>query len=478
MWHRAASSSSPTNRALGRRCRAALDHLPCLLFLNARFTAAFPIACPIAFPPAPARAPSNTARAATPTASMPVATAAGVTIAATATVPAVIVGCTPAGVGGICRSSTRFGRPARMFVARSAPGRPEGEPLFCGFPGPAPSHERWFVGAAPPLVSGAALLGRPHGMRPSPNLYLRVVATTACPMRCSYCHREGDPGTGGLPLQILTSLVGMLAGIGATKIKWLGGEPIARSDIAAHIGAVRELAPGADLSVITSGTAPLARLRDCFAAGLDRANLSIHGWSEPAFIERGGRHALYRTRQESLAWLLEHGAPLKLNFVYRGSSDEQDLSALLNYGATTGACVNVLDDLTRSDLGPDVLLAALRRLRGREDRLAVASDPASLDTLHLRWGDGLWVEIKHQSLGTIAPWTACGSCPKRSACKEGITALRLSHDGVLRPCMDRPDLGLPLVPILESGGDVAAAAMAWLDANQAERLGVAARMVA
>lgn len=55
---------------------------------------------------------------------------------------------------------------------------------------------------------------------------------------------------------------------------------------------------------------------------------------------------------------------------------------------------------------------------------------------------------------------ACARCPSRSRCGEGIHALRLTHTGVLRPCMDRPDLGVDLLAALRDGGPPAASS-AW-----------------
>jgi hypothetical protein len=77
------------------------------------------------------------------------------------------------------------------------------------------------------------------------------------------------------------------------------------------------------------------------------------------------------------------------------------------------------------------------------------------------WADGLRVEVKDRRLGDLAPWAACAACPRRARCREGIFALRLTHDGWLRPCMDRPDLGVPVGAVFETEGE-AAAERAWV----------------
>jgi molybdenum cofactor biosynthesis enzyme MoaA len=149
-------------------------------------------------------------------------------------------------------------------------------------------------------------------------------------------------------------------------------------------------------------------------------------------------------RNAALAALLEEGRFLKLNFVWRGPADAGDLGALLDWAATRPVVVAVLDDLGDPSLGPASVRAAVEGLRGAPARAVVEPDPCSLPTLRLSWGDGLVVEIKHEQLGQVAPWASCGTCPLRARCREGIVALRLTHEGRLLPCLDRPDLAVDL----------------------------------
>lgn len=291
--------------------------------------------------------------------------------------------------------------------------------------------------------------------------YLRVVVTTRCTLACSYCHMEGDPAqpgrAGGLATAEWIGLLGAALDSGARKLKFLGGEPLSRRDLPEIIAALRREDPLLDLSIITSGVAPRERVADCFAAGLSRANLSVHGFLPAAFQRRGGGERTYALRQETLDLLCRLGRPLKLNYVYSSAEDEEDLVALLRFARGKPLVVNVLDDLSRSELSADALLSVLRRLLGPPSSAQREPDPHSLPTLHLRYGEDLELEIKDQRLGEHAPYGACATCPARPRCREGIFALRLTHTGVLRPCMDRPDLGAALLPALVEGGRTGAA---------------------
>lgn len=301
--------------------------------------------------------------------------------------------------------------------------------------------------------------------------YLRVVATPRCSLACAYCHMEGDPaaGAGGLPLPLLLDLCGVAVGRGVRKLKLLGGEPLLRRDLPRLVGALRQQAPGLDLSLVTGGAVPSARLDDVFAAGLDRANLSLHGYGAASYRERtqrdGGAWAL---RQRFLEALLAHGRPTKLNYVWRGPGDDEDLAALLEHARAWGVVVGVLDELSLG-LGAVPVAGAVARLRGPPARRWTDADPHSLPATRWAWGDGLVVELKTHRLGDVAPWRACPSCPARSRCGEGIRALRLTHDGRLLPCLDRPDLGVDLARAWRQGGADAARA-AWVDLER--RLGV------
>lgn len=144
--------------------------------------------------------------------------------------------------------------------------------------------------------------------------YLRVVVTPRCPLACTYCHQEGDPATRTtLTTDELTRLLALSVSQGIRKIKFLGGEPLVRADLPDIIRFLSALDPTLDVSVITSGALPVARLKACFDAGLTRANMSIHGWTQDAFARNRGLAPHYQNRNENLQYLLEQGRFLKLN---------------------------------------------------------------------------------------------------------------------------------------------------------------------
>ena len=298
--------------------------------------------------------------------------------------------------------------------------------------------------------------------------YLRVVTTTRCNNRCSYCHGEGEDVSRvprELSLPELESCLRVALRAGVAKLKLVGGEPFLRRDLPALIGACREERPELDISAITAGVIKVERLDAALGAGLTRVNVTIHGFGPDQLALRNPAATAHSSRTRFLEAVLERGRPLKLNYVYSGPEDRKDLWALLDWAAPRPVVVNVLDNLTLDMTWRDVE-AVVRELCGEPARLEIDEDPHSLPARHLVWDDGLRVEIKHSELGERAPYPFCRSCPKKSSCREGTMALRLTSEGILAPCMHRPDLGVPLAKIvMEHGED--AALEAWQGLGEA-----------
>jgi len=291
-------------------------------------------------------------------------------------------------------------------------------------------------------------------------------------MKCPYCHGEGEkvnaPEKSRLETEELASIVitGVVAE-GVKKLKFLGGEPLVRKDLPEIIKRTRAASPNLDISIITSGVAPIGLLKSCFSAGLSRCNVSVHGWRPGDFLKRGGSMKLFEMRKAFIEFLLNTGRPTKMNYVYTGEDVEEDLSEFLKWGSDKPIVINVLDDLTRNDFNEETILNVLQKLYGAWTTQKTDCDPNSLDTVRLKWPDGLEVEVKNKHLGEIAPWRACNGCPKRNNCREGILALRLNPDGVLRICMDRPDLGIDLGHVLAISG-VGGVKQAWSELLERE----------
>ena len=170
------------------------------------------------------------------------------------------------------------------------------------------------------------LLGRPLGS-------LRLSVTDRCNMRCRYCMPEEEyiwlPRSSILTFEELQRLVGIFAGLGVSKFRLTGGEPLLRHDLA-HLVAFLAGTPGvADLALTTNGILLARQAEALRAAGLRRVTVSLDTLRPERMIAfaRSARH------EEVLAGIRGARAAgfegLKLNsVVIRGYNDDEIIDLL------------------------------------------------------------------------------------------------------------------------------------------------------
>ncbi len=243
--------------------------------------------------------------------------------------------------------------------------------------------------------------------------YLRVSVTDRCNLRCVYCM----PAEGVrlldhediLSFEEITAVVRAAAGLGFTKVRLTGGEPLARKGIAGLVGMLAGVAGIERLAMTTNGTllAPLAS--ELKARGLQSVNISLDSLDEARYatLTRGGKlcDALAGIDAAKAA-----GLPVKLNVVALEDSPAGEVEALRAYAE-------------RSGLG--IQLIARYRLH-EEKRDAFAG------------GEGVEYDRPPR----------CGSCNR----------LRLLADGSLRPCL-HGDISVR-VDFADIEGSIARAVMA------------------
>ena len=109
--------------------------------------------------------------------------------------------------------------------------------------------------------------------------YLRVSVTDRCDLRCTYCLPKGFNGfeepAHWLRDDEMSRRVGLFVGLGVSKVRLTGGEPLLRrgvTDLARQIAALPGLR---DLSVSSNGTQLARHAAGLREAGVRRLNLSL-----------------------------------------------------------------------------------------------------------------------------------------------------------------------------------------------------------
>src|SRR6478752_2376314 len=195
---------------------------------------------------------------------------------------------------------------------------------------------------------------------------LRVSVTEKCSLRCTYCMpAEGLPS---IPRENLLSaaeiarLVGIgVRDLGVREVRFTGGEPLMRADLAEIVGRSAAAAPGIDLSITTNGIGLDHRIRSLVDAGLTRVNVSLDT------VDR--EHFARLTRRDRLPAVLAgiraaHAAgmtPLKLNAVMMRDT-LADAPDLLTWALENGCRLRFIEqmplDADRSWLRENMVPAA------------------------------------------------------------------------------------------------------------------------
>lgn len=270
--------------------------------------------------------------------------------------------------------------------------------------------------------------------------YMRISVTDRCNLRCRYCMpEEGIKNLGHdkiLTFEEITRIVKAAVGLGITKYRLTGGEPLARKGIVNLVESLAKVDGVEELAMTTNGTMLADKADALKKAGLDRVNISIdsliyHKYEE---ITRGGDlDAAFAGVNAALQAGL---SPLKLNVVaIQGFNDDE----ILNFVQLS---INHPIDIRFIELMPV-------GLAGRENNFQYLSSEEIKKRLpsliRLDRQDGVAEMYKYPeamgNIGFISPMSNhfCGSCNK----------IRLTADGKLKPCL-HTDEEIDLSSILKS----------------------------
>ena len=166
--------------------------------------------------------------------------------------------------------------------------------------------------------------------------YLRVSITDRCNLRCAYCMpKEGLSRIGHddiLRYEEIHRIIRVAAGLGITKVRITGGEPLVRRGVVEFIASLHAIPELKDVGLTTNGILLDACAENLFAAGIRRINISLDSLDAEKYarITRGGDiQAVLR----GIRKVRETGfSPIKINIVaIKGFNDDE----ILNFARLT-----------------------------------------------------------------------------------------------------------------------------------------------
>lgn len=273
--------------------------------------------------------------------------------------------------------------------------------------------------------------------------YMRISVTDRCNLRCIYCMpKEGIECISHeeiLSYEEILRVVNAGASLGIQKIKLTGGEPLVRKGIASLVRHVKQT-PGIKAVTLTTNGVLFPELgEDLAKAGLDGVNFSLDSLDAHVFETLTRFPALDKVK-DGLDLALRLGLKTKLNCVPVESQNGEDIIALAALAKEKPLDVRFIE-MMPIGLGRDFSTlnnaVVLDRLTER------FGQPVRSDSVH---GNGPAV---YYDFGGFQGSIGFISAVSESFC-EGCNRIRLTADGVLKPCLCFND-GLALKPLLRSG---------------------------
>ena len=272
-------------------------------------------------------------------------------------------------------------------------------------------------------------------IRPDPRS-VRISVTDRCDKACTYCRpsRKDGYASSRLSLEEWERVVDGLIEAGVERFRLTGGEPLLWGGV---VDLVRIIASrGVKDLALTTNASRLAKLAvPLREAGLMRLNVSLDSLREDRFraLTRGGE--LAEVLEGLFAAKRAGFAPIKLNTVVLRGTNDDELRDLTSFAWQHGFVPRFLEVMKIAEgaallaSAPDTLISAreIRELLGD----LLEDGPASRE---LNRGPAKYIAARAgegRVVGFISGTsdTYCGDCDR----------LRVSSEGVLRPCLATED---------------------------------------
>jgi len=265
-----------------------------------------------------------------------------------------------------------------------------------------------------------------------PLLNLRVAITRRCDLHCQYCHMEGEEKLAEnfapeMSVDEIVRIVRVAVGLGISKVKLTGGEPLMRKDVVEIVGGIAAIRGLSDLSMTTNGTMLASLAEELHANGLKRVNISLPTLNGEVFDKlTGGR---LEGVLEGVKAAVEVGFyPVKLNVLILKGVNVYAVPEMINFARETGTILQLIE-LEPININNAYYSTHHKPLDEYEDMLrqkAVKVETRQfMQNRHIYHLPDVTVEIVHPIENT----DFCMRC----------TRLRVTSDGKLKPCLMRKD---------------------------------------
>ena len=248
---------------------------------------------------------------------------------------------------------------------------------------------------------------------------LRIALTPRCNLKCIYCHHEGEiKPQKEIPAEMAINAARAAADLGVRSLKFTGGEPLLRQDLA---GLISQMPQELDISLTTNGIFLAKQAQGLEQAGLDRLNISLDSLKPETYRAiTAGREGDLEKVLAGIDAAKDVGLePIKLNVVVL-EKNEMEIPDLIEFSRQKGVILQLIELMDLRSLG---ISGDIERI---ERGLQECADRVTTREMHRRkkyFIDGAEVEVVRPMDNT----EFCAHC----------TRLRITSDGKIKPCLLR-----------------------------------------
>ena len=275
--------------------------------------------------------------------------------------------------------------------------------------------------------------------------YIRISVTDRCNLRCVYCMPEEGvqwvPHNAVLSYEEILRLCRVFAGLGLSKIKLTGGEPLVRRGMDRLIADIKAIPGIRCVTLTTNGVLLAQQLPGLVSAGLDGVNISLDTLNREQFRAITRRDELDRVLAGLNAALECPGLNVKINCLPMGRNDDQ-LVPLVELARERPLSVRFIEVMPIG-LGKDLTYRSEDEVRAMLEARFGPMEP-----FHGRLGNG---PCHYFSLPGFAGKVGFISALSHQFCSE-CNRVRLTSEGFLKTCLQY-ELGVDLKALMQDGRD-------------------------
>ena len=238
-------------------------------------------------------------------------------------------------------------------------------------------------------------------------------------------------------------LVRVAASAGVKKVKLTGGEPLMREDLSEIIQRLSRLV--SEVSLTTNGYSLKDNARDLKDAGLNRINVSLHTLNKDVYSRICGVDMVDSVVRGIRSAVAAGLAPVKVNMVVLKGFNESDIGSMMRFCAETGAVLQLIEyEASREGAKEEDFKKRFYSLVGVEEDLRSKAVNIFHNELHRRGRYQVKADGGLVTVEVVRPMHNTEFC-------QNCTRIRLSSDGILKPCLMEKSGELDLLRPLRKG---------------------------